>query len=992
MLGAIYAYAAQGEQDEEPLRGALPNGLRYIVLARPSSRGELCARLVVEAGSLDENDDELGFGHLLQHLASERLTALAPPSLRDYLQQFPAGDSHTPAAFTHLTYGIDLSIGGAARSQETVSLLRQLAEGFVFSAKDVARAAAIVSKELDPAEHSLAAHAREMMTLLYRDDRLLSHAPQAVSGLAERATVERLQAFHRRTHSPGRMTVVLVGPVDARAAVEEIIQCFGSFVKKGEETSPLRAVVPPALQGPAPTIMVLPEAPAKFVAVEFVSVRSRPADTAEGRREELIQSVAMRGLADRLNRVAANRSTPTRYYQLEESFVTIGNPTLAGGRWSFDSTNPVFPASSGPSVVNGGFIPTPGADPSSDPFRFVTVPVYSVVQVTSSPATRGSAQAACSLAPGGRLVTNSAMLSARDGNWTALVTALETELRGLRTQGFAPTELAEIVAGLRSAARSAPPPFSEAIADDIATMAGEGRMWQTMAERLRVLASLQATLSEETKAAIAELFPPEALRVILHVAAKPEVDSPNVLAAYTKSASQALTPRAPSPSPAFRYESSSRPALARQTQVADLSLTLAAFDNGVRVNFRPAQFKEDRFRLRIAFPKSWTDSPPKMPALPHAAAYAFWHSSLNEQSQGQIDRLLAQHDIRCDFTFEYGNPSLLLDAPSAQIEFVFQLLRARFSDLDLADSEQSDVMADFRAVEQQVAVEPHLIALEDALRLYTNNDPRVVISPARHVPKEAISPQHISWLERHLIEAPLEIGIVGNLPPERVIAAAAATVGTLGARKPLPKSGGALKASKAAIRKQTVAPLPGNVGVTSVLWPVSLPDTLRQQTAVALASDILRERLTAVLRGGFGVATRPDISFHRDRVQRGFAFVGMTGYFSPSSIVQFTDASVRLANRLAEAGVTPDELARARNAAQTRAESDLYSDDWWLHNVLAFAQSRPEVCEAARQHRGDAATLTLEEVNQAARVFTSDRVVALTIRPSPPAASAKPKK
>ena len=55
--------------DSTVLRGRLPNGLRYLVRRNtlPENRAEL--RLVVDAGSILENDDQLGLAHFVEHMA-----------------------------------------------------------------------------------------------------------------------------------------------------------------------------------------------------------------------------------------------------------------------------------------------------------------------------------------------------------------------------------------------------------------------------------------------------------------------------------------------------------------------------------------------------------------------------------------------------------------------------------------------------------------------------------------------------------------------------------------------------------------------------------------------------------------------------------------------------------------------------------------------------------------------------------------------------------
>src|SRR5687768_17962411 len=54
--------------------GTLPNGLRYYIRqnSKPEKRAEL--RLVVNAGSVLEDDDQLGLAHFLEHTASNGTT------------------------------------------------------------------------------------------------------------------------------------------------------------------------------------------------------------------------------------------------------------------------------------------------------------------------------------------------------------------------------------------------------------------------------------------------------------------------------------------------------------------------------------------------------------------------------------------------------------------------------------------------------------------------------------------------------------------------------------------------------------------------------------------------------------------------------------------------------------------------------------------------------------------------------------------------------
>src|SRR6185295_16423824 len=68
---ASYALTQQMPIDPEVVVGTLPNGLRYYVRpnAKPPKRAEL--RLVVKAGSLLEDEDQLGLAHFVEHMQFE---------------------------------------------------------------------------------------------------------------------------------------------------------------------------------------------------------------------------------------------------------------------------------------------------------------------------------------------------------------------------------------------------------------------------------------------------------------------------------------------------------------------------------------------------------------------------------------------------------------------------------------------------------------------------------------------------------------------------------------------------------------------------------------------------------------------------------------------------------------------------------------------------------------------------------------------------------
>ena len=102
--------AAPLPTDSAVLRGALPNGLRYIIRrnGKPEHRAEL--RLVVNAGSILEDDAQRGLAHFVEHMAFNGT------------RRFPRGDIVNFVERVGMRFGADLN--ASTSFDETVYTLQ----------------------------------------------------------------------------------------------------------------------------------------------------------------------------------------------------------------------------------------------------------------------------------------------------------------------------------------------------------------------------------------------------------------------------------------------------------------------------------------------------------------------------------------------------------------------------------------------------------------------------------------------------------------------------------------------------------------------------------------------------------------------------------------------------------------------------------------------------------------------------------------------------
>ncbi len=206
--------------------GRLDNGLRYYIQknSRPEKRLEL--RLVVKAGSILEDEDQLGLAHFTEHMAFNGSTHFKKHELVSYLQSIGlkfGADLNAYTSFNETVYILPLPTDKRENIEKGFLVLEDWAQGLSFNEADVDMERAIVLEEW-----RLGRGAQDRMNkVLYPkifDGSL--YARRLPIGTQESLTgfrFDALKRFYRDWYRPDLMAVVVVGDIeiqDAKALVE----------------------------------------------------------------------------------------------------------------------------------------------------------------------------------------------------------------------------------------------------------------------------------------------------------------------------------------------------------------------------------------------------------------------------------------------------------------------------------------------------------------------------------------------------------------------------------------------------------------------------------------------------------------------------------------------------------------------------------------------------------------------------------------------------
>lgn len=287
--------------------GVLPNGLRYLILPNAEPKDNASLRLVVGAGSLQENDDERGLAHFVEHMAFRGTRDFPEGKMAEVLQRLGIAFGPDSTAFTshvHTIYHLEVPTQQPSTVRLAVQALREYAAGVTFDAKLIERERGVVLAEMATRDTPEARAADYNLQLLWPKAR---EVRRKVIGEAEQIRgFQRHQfvSFYDAWYRPERMALIVVGDVDPDAMQRLIEAEFGPLVARGAPRPEPADLLTTETAPPNVGLFKDPGAVGLYVALEKTVRSHRVPDTREHRRKKLRQALAFAMFELRLHKKA----------------------------------------------------------------------------------------------------------------------------------------------------------------------------------------------------------------------------------------------------------------------------------------------------------------------------------------------------------------------------------------------------------------------------------------------------------------------------------------------------------------------------------------------------------------------------------------------------------------------------------------------------------------------------------------------------------------
>ena len=424
----------------------------------------------------------------------------------------------------------------------------------------------------------------------------------------------------------------------------------------------------------------------------------------------------------------------------------------------------------------------------------------------------------------------------------------------------------------------------------------------------------------------------------------------------------------------------------RRETIANPGFERVTFANGVVLNFKALSVEHERVKVRVRFGAGRREIAKGDFFTAQLGANLFTDSGLGKHDAETLRRLFSNHGWEVKFGIGDDAFELFGDTNSTDLQSEMQILAAYVSDPGFRRATDARLPTALETMIRQSRVSPEF-ALSQALNRAIAPD-GAYLSP----PREALLKINTAAFERifkpALTQAPLEVTIVGDTTLDRAVGAVARTLGALPPRPATPRE----RAGAWFLRYPAVAPpeirttyeSTASKAVISLIWPlyVAEPSRRREEYALNILANALDDAIRHKVRAEMGKSYAPTVGMSApDKADQGD--ISAIIETDAADVDAVTKAARDTALAVSASGVSAEAFEAARKPVLDRGVTRLESLDSWMDGLDGSA-SDPEILREFVDWDADMHSVTLDDVNRAAKAWLSKPPIVTIATPVPP--------
>ncbi|MGC1244498.1 MAG: insulinase family protein [Chryseosolibacter sp.] len=321
MLSAVQALYAQ-DKAKEPLPidpkvtvGKLPNGLTYYIRKNVKPEKKIELRLVINAGSILEDEDQQGLAHFTEHMAFNGSANFEKNDIVSFLQSIGVefgADLNAYTGFDETVYILPIPTEKKENVEKGFQILEDWASTVGFDPGEIDKERGVVLEE----ERSGRGAEERMFRVTYpkmlEGSKYADRLPIGKVEVLKSFKPEVIKRFYTDWYRPDLMAVMVVGDMEP-AEAEALIKKHFSHLKNPANPRAREKVGVPLREKSEALVVTDKEATHHLVDINYSYKPSKEQNTLAGYRELLLRSLFTSMISQRMQELMQKEQPPFLY-------------------------------------------------------------------------------------------------------------------------------------------------------------------------------------------------------------------------------------------------------------------------------------------------------------------------------------------------------------------------------------------------------------------------------------------------------------------------------------------------------------------------------------------------------------------------------------------------------------------------------------------------------------------------------------------------------
>jgi zinc protease len=298
--------------DPEVATGHLPNGLTYYIRHNNKPEHKVELRLVVKAGSILEDEKQLGLAHFMEHMNFNGTKNFQKNDLVSYLQsigvQFGA-DLNANTGFDQTIYILPIPTDKPDNIEKGFQIIEDWSHNALLTDKDIDDERGVV---LEESRLGKGANMRMLNTYfpqLASGSLYAARLPIGKDDILKNFKYDEIRRFYKDWYRPDLEAVIIVGDIDTTTAKKMVMAHFGNIKNPEGEKKRFSPDVKPRTS-PEAMVVTDKEATNSVLQILYPYTHKRKQVTLADYKEDLERQLVLQMMNERLSDLSQGSTPP----------------------------------------------------------------------------------------------------------------------------------------------------------------------------------------------------------------------------------------------------------------------------------------------------------------------------------------------------------------------------------------------------------------------------------------------------------------------------------------------------------------------------------------------------------------------------------------------------------------------------------------------------------------------------------------------------------